>query len=208
MRYKRIRASLRSKREQAAFHSRSHEIDAAAQELVALQQEEAAGRIKLYYGDAAGFALRPALSYAWQRIGARIAVPQTGRAQVNGLGFLRRSGEFIPYLSEGVIDSETVIACLDPLAAQADKPTVVVLDNASVHRSAAVEARRAQWERQGMRLYFLPKYAPELNLIEHLWRAIKYRWLSWSAYQSMAALRQEVEQVLIGIGTKYRITFS
>lgn len=78
MRYKRIRASLRSKREQAAFHSRSHEIDAAAQELVALQQEEAAGRIKLYYGDAAGFALRPALSYAWQRIGARIEYSKSG----------------------------------------------------------------------------------------------------------------------------------
>jgi transposase len=29
---------------------------------------------------------------------------------------------------------------------------------------------------------FLPPYSPELNLIEILWRKMKYEWLEWHAY--------------------------
>lgn len=201
LRYKRIRASLRQKRDETAFRQ-------TQQELAVLRAQEAAGEIDLYYLDEAGFALRPSLAYAWQPIGERLEVLHTGRAQINVLGLLRRDGDFVPFTSEESITSETVIACLDYFARGLSRKTVVVIDNAPVHTSGAIKARLAQWERQGLHLKFLPSYAPELNLIEHLWKKIKYLWMPLSAYVDFKTLRQALDEILIGVGTKYRITFS
>jgi DDE superfamily endonuclease len=40
---------------------------------------------------------------------------------------------------------------------------------------------------------YWPSYAPELNLIEILWRCIKYYWLPFSAYTSFQCLCEAVE---------------
>jgi transposase len=56
-------------------------------------------------------------------------------------------------------------------------------------------------------LYLIP-YAPELNLIEILWRHIKYFWLPFAAYQCMEALREALEQIVKDFGSKYQITFA
>ncbi len=207
LRYKRIRASLRRKRDEAAFR-------AAQQELADFQRQEAAGEIDLYYFDEAGFGLRPSLAYAWQPIGARLEVEQTGRAQINVLGFLQRDGDFVPFTTAEAVTSETVMARLDYFAAHLSRsmcktrPTVVVIDNAPVHTSRAFKARLSAWARQGLQLYFLPSYAPELNLIEHLWRKMKYLWMPFSAYESLQKFKQALDEILVGVGTKYRITFS
>ena len=37
---------------------------------------------------------------------------------------------------------------------------------------------------------YLPPYSPELNLIEILWRRIKYTWLPFSAYACLNALSE------------------
>ena len=55
---------------------------------------------------------------------------------------------------------------------------------------------------------FLPPYCPELNLIEILWRKIKYEWLPLDAYQNFKTLTAALFAVLKGIGSKYRITFA
>lgn len=201
LRYKRIRASLRSKRDETAFR-------AAREALAVLERREAAGEIDLYYLDEAGFALRPALSYAWQPVGERLEVLHTGRAQINVLGLLRCSGALLPWICEGAITSETVIACLDHLAAGLVRPSVVVLDNATMHRSAAFKACLARWQQQGLQVQYLPSYSPELNRIEHLWRKIKYLWLPLRAYVDFKSLVEALEEILVGVGTKYRITFS
>ncbi len=39
--------------------------------------------------------------------------------------------------------------------------TVVVLDNARVHTSKAVQERRGYWEARGLYLFYLPAYSPE-----------------------------------------------
>ena len=72
---------------------------------------------------------------------------------------------------------------------------MVVLDNASIHHSAAFDNRLEQWAEQGLLFYFLPPYCPELNLIEKLWKMIKYHWLPLSAYESFQHLVESVDDV-------------
>ena len=55
-----------------------------------------------------------------------------------------------------------------------------------------VQAKRREWKQKGLRLLFLPPYCPHLNLIEILWRQVKYRWLAPEAYPDFATLCQSV----------------
>ena len=101
-----------------------------------------------------------------------------------------------------------VIACFDRFCAQIAKETVVIVDNASTHTSHAFRARLADWADKGLIIKYLPTYSPELNIIEILWRFIKYEWLPLSAYQNYKQLKQELQNVLESIGSKYLISFA
>jgi len=63
-----MRKSLKGKRDQAEFEQSQKEI-------AELQQQEAAGKIALYYFDEAGFSLTPEVPYAWQEVGETIEIP-------------------------------------------------------------------------------------------------------------------------------------
>src|SRR5256886_5774839 len=88
------------------------------------------------------------------------------------------------------------------------KKTVVVIDNASVHTSEEFEECLPRWKKQGLIIKSLSTYSPELNLIEILWRNIKYTWLPFSAYQGLNALRDALENILKNFGSKYQTTFA
>jgi len=75
---------------------------------------------------------------------------------------------------EGSVDSSVIIECFDQLSTQIDKRSYVLLDNAPMHRSKAFIQQIPKWVRKGLIIKYLPAYAPELNLIEILWRFIKY----------------------------------
>jgi len=100
-----------------------------------------------------------------------------------------------------------VIACLDAFSEMITNDTVVVIDNASFHTSQAVEEHIMEWETNGLTLFFLPKYSPELNLIEILWRFMKYEWIEFDAYKGWENLVEYVEDIIIHYGTKYVINF-
>ncbi len=101
-----------------------------------------------------------------------------------------------------------VIESIEALLPSVARPTVLVLDNATVHRSKLVQAKRKEWKHRGLRLLFLPPYCPHLNLIETLWRQVKYRWLEPEAYTDFSTLCQSVTDILAQVGTKYRLSFA
>lgn len=169
-----------------------------------------AGLIDLFYFDGAGFSTVPAIPYAWQARGTVRELPAFPTRRLNVLGFLSRDNRAFFHPVEGRVGSAEIADALDRFAAWRgnDRPCVVVLDNAPWHTSRAIKAKRDGWAAQGIVLHYLPTYSPELNLIEILWRKIKYDWLPLSCYGSFASLKQAVLRVLDGIGSEYQITFS
>lgn len=180
-----------------------------SQRLIAtLQHREDQGECDLWYFDGAGFCLEPCVPYAWQPVGDYIKVPTSSHGQrLNVLSFLKRDNSIVPYMLEGSIDSQAIIESFDQLSEQIEKRTYVLLDNAPMHRSKAFIQQIPRWVKKGLIVKYLPPYSPELNLIEILWRFMKYYWLPFSAYASFQSLVAAVEDVLNRFGTDYRIAF-
>lgn len=178
------------------------------QELRQLEVQHARGEIDVRYVDQTGFCLEPYLPYAWQEKGQTIAIPSShSPKRLNVVGFLNVDNAFQAYTFECSIDSEIMIACIDEMCTQMTKRTVLVMDQASIHRSEAFTDRIPDWHAQGLDIFQLPVYSPELNRIEILWRFIKYSWLEFEAYLSWQHLVESVEDILRQVGTKYRINF-
>jgi transposase len=201
LRWKRVRKSLKSLRDPKAFARCKRELEA-------LQTQEANGQLDLYYYDEAGFALDPTIPYAWQASGEVIELPAMKYGRMNVLGFMNRNNDLHAYMFEQSIHTGVVIGCFDAFCRTITKKTVVVMDNASIHRSEDFEDRIPYWKKQGLIVKYLPPYSPELNLIEILWRRIKYTWLPFSAYACLNALIEALENILSQVGSEYQITFA
>jgi putative transposase len=136
------------------------------------------------------------VSYSWVRKGQRKRVPYEnpeGR-RVNALAALVKGGA-TPALywvaKPGSLRSEHLVAARTELP-PAPVPTVVVLDNGSIHRSKATRAAiPALWAR-GVYLDFLPPYSPELNAIEPVFGAVKHYYMPERRYASVPTLRHAV----------------
>jgi transposase len=201
LRWKRVRKSLKSLRDPDAFAK-------ATRALEALQHQEDQGKIDLYYYDESGFALDPTIPYAWQEPNSVIELPARKAGRINVLGCMNRHNDLHPFMFEEAIHTGVVIACFDAFCRTITKKTVVVLDNASIHTSDEFADRIPYWKKQGLVIKYLPPYSPELNLIEILWRRIKYTWLPFSAYACLNALSEALEAILSHVGSEYQITFA
>jgi len=80
--------------------------------------------------------------------------------------------------------------------------------HASVHTSKAVGEKFKEWEACGITLYFIPPYSPQLNLIEIMWRKIKYEWMQNLAYSCFNAIKAALREILNSFCTIYTIQFS
>jgi transposase len=201
LRWKRVRKSLKSLRDPEEFTKCQRELEA-------LQKQEDQGKIDLYYFDESGFTLDPYIPYAWQEPGTVIEIPAAKGTRINIVGLMNRKNDLHPYMFEQSINTSVIVACLNDFCQKIKKKTIVVMDNSSIHTSEEFEDYIAQWKKKGLHIKYLIPYAPELNLIEILWRHIKYLWLPFSAYQCMEALREALEHVLKEFGSKYQITFA
>ena len=116
--WKRVRKSLRSKRDDEAFSK--------AVEAIKIRLDQAdKGELDFFYFDGSGFTLEPCVPYAWQRIGEQIEVPSSKSKRLNVLGFINRACHFESHVFEGSVTSEVVIACFDKFAENITQKTVV-----------------------------------------------------------------------------------
>lgn len=199
--WRRIRKQVRGKPDPEIYASRKKDLEI-------LIEEAREGIIDLRYFDESGFCLIPYVPYAWQEKGEMIRVDSGHSKRLNVLGFMNKSNDLESYCFECSITSEVVIGCFDDFSERLQGPTVVLVDNASIHRSEAFQDKIPEWEQKGLLVFYLPEYSPELNLIEILWRFIKYEWIDFSAYNSWNDLVNYVEGVLKDFGDKYKIIFA
>lgn len=179
--WKRVRCGLAGERDEADFRL-------CEQELAEHLQASGRGELRLLYLDESGFNGASYIPYAWQDQGATRVLPCPRGKRINVLGILSVSDATLKTrMLTGKMTSETVLEMLEEVAVDAAKltvPSVVVIDNASIHTAKIIEDKRPEWEGRNLFLYFLPAYSPELNLIETLWRKVKYEWLPFDAYES------------------------
>jgi putative transposase len=89
------------------------------------------------------------------------------------LAALRHDRLDAPWLIDGPINGERFRLYVETVLAPSLKPgDIVVLDNLGSHRSKAV---RRTIRSVGARLFFLPKYSPDLNPIEQLFAKLKHQ---------------------------------
>jgi transposase len=101
----------------------------------------------------------------------------------------KRSSDFIALLEE--IDRR-----YGPKLGVAIQPLVLVLDNGPIHTSKASRAalaERAHW----LTVEWLPKYAPELNDIEALWRDLKRHHLAHQTFNGPDDLDRAIHEAVM-----------
>ncbi|MBE9212308.1 IS630 family transposase [Plectonema cf. radiosum LEGE 06105] len=177
------------------------------QELEQLKEQELIGEIEIRYVDESGFCLIPYIPYAWQEKNHKLQIKSQQSKRLNVLGFLTKNNQLESYTFNCSINSDVVIACIDDFCRKITNKTVLILDNSSVHQNQFLWDKEDEWSKKGLEIFFLPTYSPHLNIIEILWRFIKYKWLEINAYDSFHALTEAVENILKNFGTEYTINF-
>jgi transposase len=145
--------------------------------------------------------------YAWQTKANPILLPAAKGKYLNVVGLMNRKNDLFFEVLETTLNSERFISFMDRFAAQIVKRTIVILDNCSIHKSKKFMAKIEEWREQDVWIYFLPPYSPELNLIEILWRRIKYQWLPFDAYLCFQNLKERLSFILKNFGKLYDIIF-
>ena len=154
-----------------------------------LKAQAEAGDIVLLFGDESEALTHPYLAHAWAKRGADLRVPAPGQAaKVAMLGVLDWTRRDLLAQTSRTKCSSDFIALLKELGRRwgptpggTTKPAVLVLDNGPIHTSKATRAalaERADW----LTVEWLPKYAPELNDIEPLWRDLKRHHLAHQTF--------------------------
>ena len=203
MRWKRVRKSVKNKRNEQDFRESETEIRN-------MIMQHKSGKIDLFFYDETGFSTGSHVPYAYQPVGKTLEISATCRKRLNVIGFFSPDNKLTPFCFECSVNSDVVTACFDRFAEDIDKnkKTFVIADNSPVHHSDDFYEKIPEWEKKGLFIKYLPVYSPELNRIEILWKSIKYRWLDISSYTSFKNLVKNVENVLKNVGKKYFIEFS
>jgi len=201
-RWKRCRRSLKEKRDETAFLE-------GKRILTAFHEHEAAGDLDVFYLDESGFSSRSCVPYAWQPKGETLRLPANVSGRTNVIGFLNRNNEAYFHTVDGSVTHKEIMEAMNVSVRlrSPEKLTIVVMDNASVHRKAVEEAS-GEWLGFRVWTWFLPTYSPELNPIEILWKKIKYEWLPWAAYHCFETMRSALGEIFENLGGKYRVNFA
>src|SRR5438046_2584803 len=109
------------------------------------------------------------------------------------LAALRHDRIDAPWLLEGPIDGESFRTYVEKVLVPTLRPgEIVVMDNLGSHKSRAV---RQLIRSAGAKLFFLPKYSPDLNPIEQVFAKLKH-FLRTAAARSVETICTAIGEIL------------
>ena len=116
-----------------------------------LQQLSAAGHLDLYYADESAFSMNPCLLYGCQAKGETVGIVPQGNRKTNIFGIFSAGNFGFTKFTDQSINADFIVSAIDEFAQNlsANKPAVLVLDNASMHHSRLFRAKSASWQEKG-----------------------------------------------------------
>lgn len=180
-RWRRPRHTLKGRQDAVA-------VDRSGLRLRLLRQQAQAGDIVLLFQDCSEALTHPYLAHAWAKRGADLRVEAPGQARkVAMIGALDvAAGTLVVETSRTKRSSDFIalLARLDelygPRPGRQTKPSSFSTTT-PIHTSKA--SRAALEARPWPSVEWLPKYAPELNDIEHVWRDLKRHFLAHQTFR-------------------------
>lgn len=169
--------------------------------LRAYEAQAACGEVTLLFEDEVDLHVLPGIAGSWTKRGTQRKVPTPGTNQKRyGFGAVNVVTGAITRLVCERKNSDSFCALLEALVAAycpgeswGGPKLVLVVDNFIIHRS---KATKRLLERYADRLVLceLPTYAPQLNVIEVLWKHLRRKVTHNHLFASMTALVAAVEQ--------------
>lgn len=139
-------------------------------------------------------------AYGWIRTGETKEIKSnTGRQRINLNGALNLEGMDVVIREDEMINAVSVIALLKQIeGVQPEGLIYLIMDNARYNRSKKVAAYVKRHKR--IRLLFLPPYAPNLNIIERLWKFFHEKTLYNTYYGTFKEFKTAVFDFFENIG--------
>lgn len=164
-------------------------------EITRLAQEKNA---MVLFGDEASFAQWGTLSYTWSKKGQQPVVKTSGTRRaykVFGLIDYISGAFFYKTLEQGRFNSERYAEFLTEVLNQTSQHLIIIQDGATYHTSKAM---KAFFDKHSDRLtvFQLPRYSPEFNPIEYLWRNVKKLSTHLRYHPTFQALVDKVDEKL------------
>lgn len=173
---------------------------AKARYLKQLRRQARQGRIHLYYADEMDVALLPTISGRWMRIGQQTQIDTPGQNVkqyiFGAVNYVTGAFLWVPWSNKNNVGFRQLLKRVLECHGNDSTKVVMVLDNYRIHKAKAVR----EWlrcHRSAFRLYFLPTYAPRLNVIERVWRHFRRNVTDDYFFRTMARLMQAVETFLV-----------
>ncbi len=130
------------------------------------------------------------------------------RGGYNVLSAVTAQGDMNYSIQDGTINGGRYIEFLEELILNRERPLILLMDHASIHNSKQVRdyvrSHRAQ-----LRIFFLPKRAPEFNPDEQVWNEVKNNSIGKQVIKSKMDLKERLTSALDSLtqNTKRIISF-
>lgn len=170
----------------------------------------------ILFGDEVSFAQWGSLSYTWSPRGQQPVVKTSGKRRAYKVFGLIEffSGRFFYQGQTDKFNAVTYQAFLQTVLRKTQgRPLILLQDGARYHTSAAMQDFFTQ-HAERITVYDLPKYSPNFNPIEYLWRNLKKQATHLRYFPTFDALVKKVQEklqyfarrpkLILGVMGKYR----
>lgn len=162
----------------------------------AIQRQAQKLGAEIAFEDESGVNLQTHAGRTWGERGKTPIVRRTdARGGYNVLSTVDVTGHLRYHVGEGTVNSQRYIAFLKQLLQGRTRPLILLVDRASFHHSAPVR-HFVRTHRRQLRVFFLPRHAPERNPSEHVWEDLKDKHIGRQPVKNKSDLKKRLHSDL------------